>query len=132
VPGFRGLEVDELRGDRWELALALLQSGSQPVRYGNVDFWRSTAGPRADGRVAIAIVASTSLSSLNRARVQADVEAGLALIAGAKRDEPRLAALLDEYGSRLDYVLNDGNTIVTLANLDEDGAISWGRWKPRD
>jgi hypothetical protein len=132
MPGFRGLEVDAIRGDRWELALALLKSGSKPVRYGNVDFWRSTAGPGADGRVAIAIVASASLSSLNRARVQADVEAGLELIAGAKRDEPRLAALLDEYGTRLDYVLNDGNTVVTLANLDEDGAISWRRWKPRD
>jgi hypothetical protein len=49
MPGFNGVTVDATEGPRWELALALIDSGEGPVQLGEVEISRNVAGPPADG-----------------------------------------------------------------------------------
>src|SRR5215475_10715092 len=49
MPGFSGLVVDAPAGQRWELALTLIESGEAPVKVVELVISRNVAGPRADG-----------------------------------------------------------------------------------
>jgi hypothetical protein len=93
--GFNGVTVDATEGQRWELALALIDSGEGPVRLGEVEIWRNVAGPTADGVIRMTL----------RVGEQADREGGqTALLQGrqvadeAPSADPRFARLLDQYG----------------------------------
>jgi hypothetical protein len=120
VSGFSGLKVDEPVGPRWELALALIDSGEAPVMLGSVELWRATSGPKADGVISVVVRSSTPVPTAGAAR--AEVELARANVKAATVADPRLGNLLDRYGSRWEFVDDYG---VLLAHIDSDGYLAW-------
>jgi hypothetical protein len=122
MPGFNGVTVDATEGPRWELALALIDSGEGPVRLGEVEIWRNVAGPTADGVIRMAM----------RVGEHADCEVGLtALLQGrrvadeAASADPRFARLLDQYGYRWEIVNDYGMGTVLLGEADRLDTLVW-------
>jgi hypothetical protein len=114
--------VDTPEGPRWELALALIDSGEAPVRLGEVEIWRNVAGPMADGVIRMTI----------RVGEHADREGGkTALLTGrrvvdeAASVDSRFARLLDRYGYHWEIVSDYGMGTVLLGEADHRGELVW-------
>src|SRR4051794_37376462 len=94
-----------MSGPRWELALALLQSGEASVRLGNVEMRRSTSGPLADGRISVTVGVGERVSeavardALRRAHETVDA---------AATSDGALAELLLQHGTCWEVVHNCG------------------------
>src|SRR2546430_114388 len=122
MPGFNGVIVDAPEGPRWELALALIDSGEAPVRLGEVEIWRNVAGPAADGVIRMTM----------RVGERADREVGnTALLTGRRVvDEAasagsRFARLLGRYGCRWEIVSDYGMGTVLRGEADRSGNLVW-------
>jgi hypothetical protein len=68
MPEFNGVTVDASEGPRWELALALIDSGEGQVRLGEVEISRNVVGPTADGVIRMTDYASRSTPTARSAR----------------------------------------------------------------
>jgi hypothetical protein len=122
MPGFNGITIDAPEGPRWELALALIDSGEGPVRLGEVEIWRDVAGPTADGLICMTM----------RVGEHADREGGqTALLRGrpladdAASADSRFGRLLDRYGFRWEFVSDYGMGTVLLGEADCRGNLVW-------
>lgn len=122
MPGFSGITVDAPRGWRWELAITLIDSGDAPVRLGEVEIWRSTAGPNADGviRMTVAVGEDTDREVAKAALVRGRLVVGHAAVA-----DPRFARLLDQYGCRWEVVSDYGMGSVVHGEADRYGDLVW-------
>jgi len=122
MPGFNGVTVDAPEGPRWELALALIDSGEGPVRLGEVETSRNVAGPTADGVIRMTI----------RVREHADREGGETALLNGRRvaqvaasADPRFARLLDQYGCHWEIVSDHGMGTIVLGEADGCGNLVW-------
>lgn len=124
MPGFSGVSVDAPGGQRWELALGIIDSGEASVRLGEVEICRATAGPEADGIVHLIVTVAeradqrVAKAAVLRAR-QVTQEVALA--------DPRFARLLDQYGYRWEVVSNYGMGTILLGEANGDGELVWHR-----
>ena len=125
MSGFSGLHVDQATGDRWELALDLLNSGEAAVSLAGVVISRDTQGPRATGRIAILLRSSTSPEFLTSTGAERDVMAALHVVNTAAAQDPRFGSLLAERGFDIEYVHADAMGDVRLANVSRDGGLTW-------
>jgi hypothetical protein len=123
-----GLHVSELSGARWVLAKSLLDSGEAPVLLGNVQLWRSTSGPEADGRISVSVRVgerapeSSAREDLRRAHETID-----AVVA----TDPEFAELLQTSHPRWELVHDYGKGTVLIATEDEAGNLVWpSHWPP--
>jgi hypothetical protein len=99
MPRFNGVTVDVAEGPRWELALTLIDSGEAPVRLGEVEISRGTAGPNADGMVRMVVtVAERADPEVARAALLR----GRQVTDDAAFADPRFSRLVDEYGPKND------------------------------
>lgn len=109
------LHVSELRGDRWNLALDLLRSGEGAADFDGVCMYREVRGPQASGRIQIELLTqSIRTGEAARTLVLADRQSAVVVLRG----DPRLTALVLEYGADWSIVFDDNNTRVLLERLD--------------
>ena len=120
MPNNGALQVHELRGPRWELAISLLESGEAPVLLGNVQLWRSTSGPQADGRIQVTVeVGERASEAVARDALR---QAHETVDAAAASDEV-FAKLLLEHRPRWEVVHNYGMGTTLVASQDRDGNV---------
>jgi hypothetical protein len=122
MPGFNGISVDKPNGQRWELALTLIGSGEGAVRLGDVEIWRDTAGPNADGVVRMTVPVA---ESADPAVARAALLRGRQVTDEAASADPRFARLLDQYGCRWEIVSDYGMGAILLGEADCDGDLIW-------
>ena len=123
VVGPSGLQVDEPRGPRWELALSLMESGEAPIVVGSVGLSRDTSGPHADGLIRVVVRSATEVLTTGDARAQ--VNAAKATMQAVDAADPRFGDLLDRYGCRWELVYDYGMGTVLLADIDDEGNLDW-------
>jgi hypothetical protein len=129
VPGFQGLQVDATEGERWELALSLLEAGEGQVQADGVILWRDASGPASDGRIHIEVVCSVDPDFLTVAMAEGELQRGLAQVDEMVASDDRFAALIGRCGAVREYVWNYGMGTTLLASVHDDGTISWD-WGP--
>jgi hypothetical protein len=122
MPGFNGVTVDAIEGPRWELALALIDSGEGPVRLGEVEISRNVAGPTADGVIRMILRVG---EHDDRQVGQAALLQGRQVADEAASADPRFARLLDQYGCRWEIVNDYGMGTVLLGEADRLGTLVW-------
>ncbi len=118
------LTVDEPAGERWELALDLLSSGSGFVALGSALLLnRDTEGPGADGHIHIGVVANAPQES--REEAQSKVDAARASVLEIADGDEQLRSLLSQFGVIWEYVGDSGMAAVKLAGVGGDGCLIW-------
>jgi hypothetical protein len=121
------LHVSEPVGPRWELAKSLLDSGEAPVLLGNVRLWRSTSGPRADGRITVTVGVGERVSEASaRESLRQAHETVDAVAAG----DAGFAQLLHAHHPRWELVHDYGMGTVLIASEDADGNLVWPSNEP--
>jgi hypothetical protein len=129
MPSFQGLQVDATDGERWELALSLLETGEGPVRAGDVILRRATAGPAADGRIHVEVLCSTDPDSLTATLAETEFRQGLDQVDAMAAADVRLATLIARCGVVRQYVWNYGMGSSLLATVGNDDTVDWD-WEP--
>jgi hypothetical protein len=120
-----GLTVDEPSGERWHLALELLEDGSDAVYLGEaIQVRRHVGWPLADGQVHIAVL-DRDPGAHSRQVAQSQVDEALARVNGLIRDDPSFARLLDKYGVIWEYCGDDGSATWLIAQMARDGSVLW-------
>lgn len=110
--------VDEPSGQRWDLALDLLERG-EPVSLGPITLRR-----RASGEIEATVASSWRLENVNLESGRAELLAAQAMIRQLLVEDERFRAALG--GSQVDYVLVDDYEIgsVAIARL-ADNILEW-------
>lgn len=112
-------------GERWDLALDLIEGGENAVPIADrVQLSRWTNGPRADGLVHIAILAGQD-SAPAAAVARQQVDAARAYVVELASEDGRLHELLERFGVTWEYVADDGTASWVLAEVTADGSLVW-------
>jgi hypothetical protein len=122
MPRFNGVIVDATEGPRWELALALIDSGEGSVRLGEVEIWRNVAGPTADGVIRMTMRVG---ENADREVGQTALQQGRRVADEAAAADPRFARLLDQYGCRWEIINDYGMGAVLLGEADRLATLVW-------
>lgn len=123
--GSNSLRIEEAHGDRWELALELLESGEAPVVIANVALSRHIGWPRADGLIHISVVTRFDPLTVTPAAAAAEVEEGRRIIDEFCAADARLTELFRRYGIAWQYAYDYGMGSVNVGQIGENGAIRW-------
>lgn len=119
--------IDEVPGARWDLALEVIRSGAPMVvveREVSISFQRYHGWPNADGRIHVCVYTQTAPSRLTPEATAADGRNAVRLLHDLLAQDPRLGALLDEFGWRFDYNLDYGHGGARLGTVNADGYVS--------
>jgi hypothetical protein len=122
MPGFGGVTVDAPEGPRWELALALIDSGEAPIQLGEVEIWRNVARSTADGVIRMAMRVG---EHADREVGRPALLTGRRVVAEATSADSRFAGLLDQYGCRWEIVSDYGMGTLLLGEADDGGDLIW-------
>ena len=122
MPGLNGVTVDAPEGPRWELALALIDSGEGSVRLGEVEIWRNVAEPTSDGVIRMTMRVG---EHADRKGGQTALLQGRQVVDEAASADPRFARLLDQYACRWEIVSDYGMGTVLLGEADRHGNLVW-------
>lgn len=123
--------VDQPTGERWTLAVEVLARGESAVAIGNLNLYRTVAGPAADGRLRVEIRATSNPPSLTRARAEQDVANGVAQL-DELLSTAAFAAVATEHGVTIEYVSDYETGRIALARIASDRSIDWhGGFEPR-
>jgi hypothetical protein len=125
VPGFHGLSVDAPEGERWELALTLLESGEAPVWLGAVTVRRDAQGPTPDGLVHVEFPCNVDPDRATKGAAEADMAQALALVGVISAADPRFEALLQRFWVVYEYIYDYGMGSILLATARADGTVDW-------
>ena len=118
--------VDEIPGDRWDLALDVLRDGGPLVivrREITLGLQRHVGWPNADGFIHVSAFTHSAPSELSQDAVKRDGEAAASLLGDLMDADPRLAELFDVYGRCVEYVYDYGNGAVRIGVIGEDGSV---------
>jgi hypothetical protein len=121
------VEIDEVPGARWEIALQLLEDGGGSVVVPGevpVGLQRWVGWPQADGKVHVRFSTEREPSRVTIIMAQADVRAGLAVVAQLLEADRRLGRLFDKYGVCYEYLYDYGHGAVKIADVASDGTVS--------
>jgi hypothetical protein len=119
--------VDEVPGPRWEIALDLLRQGGPmfllegPVLVG---VQRHSGWPGADGKIHVGIYTAHEPGFVTLEMARADVGSGLRTLQRALGADPRLGALLSEYGVVYEYLYDYGQGAVLIGRATDDGDVT--------
>jgi len=125
MPGFRGLNVSAADGDRWELALNLLETGDAPVRLGSITLCRDVGAPNADGHIHIEFPCLHDPDRITPEAGAHDLDSARSVVQAASAADHRFALLLHRFGFIYEYVHDYGMGGVLLATAREDGSLTW-------
>jgi hypothetical protein len=124
------LRVDEPEGERWQLAMDLLEDSLKMVQVHDLLLYRDRGRPPVPPVVVVEVDAWDWLQpSLDRSysetRGKAQVAEARARIARLVAIDERFAALVSRFGVRYELVVDYGNGAVRVAEVDEDGELTW-------
>jgi len=122
MPNGGALQVSEPSGERWELAKSLLDSGEAPVMLGNIQLWRSTSGPGADGRISVTVRVADHVSE---AFARDTLRQAHEVVAAVAATDSEFARLLRLHDCRWELVHDYGMGTVLVASEDADGNTVW-------
>jgi hypothetical protein len=117
-------DVDQPTGERWNLALEVLERGESAVSVGGLNLYRAAGAPGADRRLQVEIRATATPEGLTQARAEKDVAAGLSQLDELRSDE-RFAALVAEHGVAVEYVTDYDTGRTALAAVAANGSVVW-------
>ena len=121
------LWIGEPSGQRWDLALDLIERGESAVLIaGRVQISRHVNGPKADGLVHIAVLAGQDTAP-SPAVAQDQVDTVRAYISELASEDRRFQELVERFGVIWEYVGDDGSASWVLAKVAEDGSLVWNR-----
>jgi len=115
--------VDETRGERWDLAVEILDRGDGIVSIEPLLLYRDANGPHSDGQVHAEVV-SRFQHEPSSDRAEAEVASGMRTLDLVLADE-RVARLVARHGLRRDYVSDYETGRVTYATISDDGTLTW-------
>src|SRR6202034_2241695 len=116
------LSIDEPSGQRWDLALDLIESGESGVLIaGRVQISRYVTGPTADGLIHIAVLAGQDTAP-SRELAQNQVDTVRAYVSELVSEDRRFQYLMERFGVTWEYVGDDGSASWVLAAIAEDGS----------
>ena len=128
------LEIDELSGQRCDLAVDLLETGDDIVSFEQLLLYRDTNGPHPMGVIDAEIWATLSPKQLTSRRVEADIARGLQCLALVVADEG-VRRLADQFGLVRHYVRNyfydNYAGRAGLALVEPDGSVGGRSRHPR-
>jgi hypothetical protein len=116
------LAIDELSGQRWDLAVDLLDTGDGIVSFDHLLLYRDTKGPRPTGVVHVEICATLPPEQSTSRRVESDISHGLQSWELVIADD-RVRHLVDQFGLVRHYVYDYETGRVVLAAIEPDGTI---------
>lgn len=117
------LRIDDPAGERWDLALDVIERGENAVLIADrVQLSRWAAGPRADGMVHIAVLAGKDTAP-PAAVAREQVAASRAYIESLLSKDGRFQELLERFGVAWEYVADDGIASWMLARITADGSL---------
>jgi hypothetical protein len=122
-----GLTIDEIPGQRWEIALELLRDGGQLFLIPGdvpVGLQRYVGWPRADGQIHVSIFTETEPQAVTTEMATRDARAGLAAVTTAQLADSRLADLFTEFGVVYEYVYDYGQGAVKIGDVTDDGSVT--------
>jgi hypothetical protein len=118
------LSVDQPSGERWDLAVDLLERGQGFVSLGPLLLYRVAGGPRPDERVKAEICSNYGSDRPPSTHAEAEIAAGLRALDAAMED-PRVAQLVERHGLVREYVQDYGTGRSLLATINADGSLTW-------
>jgi len=127
VSGLDALQVGEVPGPRWQIALQLLRDGGPTVLVqgeARVGLQRWVGWPRADGKIHIYFWTVRSPSTITVELAEADVRTGLAVVGQLLGADSRLGRLFDEFGVCYEYLYDYGQGAAKIADVASDGTVS--------
>jgi hypothetical protein len=119
-----GLTIEEPSGERWDLAVELLERGEGFVSFGPLILYRVAGGPRPDERLNADICSEYSSDPPTQERAAAEIAAGLRSL-DVLLSDPRVAHIADQRGLVKRYVRDYGTGRSLLATIDDDGTVTW-------
>ena len=112
-------------GDRWDLAVELLESGESAVAFGDsLIAYREVAGPRETGHLRIEIASTAGPESLTVVVATEDIARGLAQVDLLLSDD-QVADIVRQHGLEVDYVEDYDIGRKRLASIGEDRSVTW-------
>jgi len=120
-----GLRIDQPSGERWDLALDLIESGDEFVVLGDgLQIYRHVGSPDADGRIHIGVLDDAHhLAESHEAQRRVD-QARERVTKLALADQ-RLRSVLERHGVVWEYAGDDGSATWLIAAISEDGVLIW-------
>jgi hypothetical protein len=115
--------VDDTRGERWDLAVEMLERGEGFVSIEPLLLYRSASGPRADGQLHAEVV-SRFQDKPSGERAAAEVASGMHTLDLVLTDE-RVARLVARHGLLREYVTDYQTGRISYATIAPDGALTW-------
>ncbi|HXX89145.1 MAG TPA: hypothetical protein VEI83_02845 [Acidimicrobiales bacterium] len=118
------LWIDEASGQRWDLALDLIDDGRGAVLFGGaLRFVRHVGWPGADGLIHVGVITPDISAPAHVA--QAAVDSARELVTGLIHTDHRLADLIALHGVIWELVGDEGLAVWRIAPIDQDGRILW-------
>lgn len=116
-----GLTVEEPEGPRWDLALDLIENGTEFVilRRGLV------VSREASGPVHLAVVIASGNDPIVREGAQATIDASREIVDQVAGKDERFSSMLARFGSLWEVVTDDGSGTIQLATTGDDGNLIW-------
>jgi hypothetical protein len=120
-----GLAVDDPSGERWDLALELLDEGRDFVLLGHVQLARHHGWPGADNKVHVAVL--TTDPSPSHAVAQREVDEARERVRELLDHDQRLRLIMETYGVVWEYAGDDGSATSLISSIGDDGSLLWDR-----
>ena len=120
-----GLRIDEPSGERWDLALNLIESGEDFVMLGDgLQVRRHVGWPDADGRIHVGVLDDGDHPS-ERSEAQRRVDQAREQVTQLALADERLRSVLDRHGVVWEYAADDGSATWLIAAISESGSLIW-------
>jgi hypothetical protein len=120
-----GLRIDQPSGERWDLALDLIESGDEFVMLGDgLQIHRHVGSPNADGRIHIGVLDDADHLA-KRHEAQRRVDQARERVTQLALADERLRSVLERHGVVWEYAGDDGSATWLIAAISEDGVLIW-------
>ena len=120
-----GFGIEDPVGERWELALALIEDGRESVMLGDrIELRRWVGWPEADGVINIAVLVGFG-QGLSRDALIREVTLAREQVSWLVSSDPRFASLLDVHGVLWEVAGDDGSATWKIADVSEEGTLLW-------
>ena len=120
-----GLRIDQPSGERWDLALDLIESGDEFVMLGDgLQIHRHVGWPDADGRIHIGVLADADHLA-EKHEAQRRVDQARERVTQLTLADERLRSVLERHDVVWEYAGDDGSATWLIAAISEDGMLIW-------
>jgi hypothetical protein len=119
--------INEVPGERWELALEFLRdAGPMFVLDGpvSVSLQRYSGWPGADGKIHVCVYTTREPKSVTPEIATGDFRRGLETLRQAIAADDRLQVMINEYGVSYEYVYDYGTGGAAIGRAAVDGTVT--------